>query len=167
MWGLGREQRQIRGYHILEGASPALHYSRDEQSAPLRAPEQVYESIREDNCSPDATRKGYFRKIGTVAVSAADPMLTSARQIVDDSGRDPELQEGRNSLPFCSTVCVAPPEELTEVKYEIQPPMKLLWWQSLPPPIATPRLLIRAEEWRGLLLFGRLNRPVVTSPPAP
>ena len=117
-WGLGREQRQILGYHIVEGASSALHYSRDEQSAPLRALEQVYESIRDGSFSPDATRSGYFRKRGTVAVSAADPMLTSARQVVDDSCRDPELQEGRNSLSFSSTVCAAPQEELTEVKYE-------------------------------------------------
>ena len=40
-WGLAREQRQILGYHIVEGASSALHYSRDEQSAPLRVLEQV------------------------------------------------------------------------------------------------------------------------------
>jgi hypothetical protein len=54
-------------------------------------------------------------------------MLTSARQVVDDSCRDPELQEGRNSLSFSSTVCAAPQEELTEVKDEnLQPPDETL-----------------------------------------
>ena len=118
-WGLGREQRQILGYHIVEGASSALHYSRDEQSAPLRALEQVYESTRDGGFSPDATRSGYFRKKrGTVAASVADPMVASARQVVDDRYWDSELQEGSHSLLLSSTVCAAPQEELTEVKYE-------------------------------------------------
>ena len=42
-WELGREQRHILGYHIVEGASSAPpHYNRDEQEAPLRALDRVY-----------------------------------------------------------------------------------------------------------------------------
>jgi hypothetical protein len=103
-WELGREQRQILGYHIVEGASSALHYSRDEQAAPLRALDRVYESIREGSFNPAATRSGYFRKRGTVAVSEFDSMRTAARQVVEDRCQDPKLQEGGQPLPLGSAV---------------------------------------------------------------
>jgi hypothetical protein len=96
----------------VEGASSALHYSRYEQSAPLRALEQVYESIREGSFNPDATRSGYFRKRGTVAVSEIDSMINAARQVVEDRCQNPELQEGGRPLPLGSTVCAALQKEL-------------------------------------------------------
>jgi hypothetical protein len=68
-WGLAREQRQILGYHMVEGASSALHYSRDEQSTPLQALDQVYKSIGDGSFAPDSIRSGYFRKGGIAAGS--------------------------------------------------------------------------------------------------
>jgi hypothetical protein len=168
-WGLGREQRQILGYHIVEGASSALHYSRDEQSAPLRALEQVYESIREGGFSPDATRSGYFRKRGTVAASVADPMVASARQVVDDHCRDSVLQEGSHSLSLSSTVCAAPQEEPTEVKYEnLHHPDEILMVAESTTSDSDSSSSDSSGEVEGVTAsLADFNRPVVPSPPAP
>ena len=96
----------------MEGASSALHCSRYEQSAPLRALEQVYESIREGSFNPDATRMAIFEKGGTAAVSEIESMINAARQVVEDRCQNPELQEGGRPLPLGSTVCAALPKEL-------------------------------------------------------
>jgi hypothetical protein len=85
-------------------------------------------------------------------------VVTSARQVVDDSYRDPEFQEGRNSLSVGSTVCAAPQEELTEDKYEnLQPPDETLMVAEFTTSDSDSSPLIRAEKWRGLLLLGRLQ----------
>ena len=97
----------------MEGASSALHCSRYEQSAPLRALEQVYESIREGSFNPDATRMAIFgKKRGTAAVSEIESMINAARQVVEDRCQNPELQEGGRPLPLGSTVCAALQKEL-------------------------------------------------------
>ena len=168
-WGLGREQRQILGYHIVEGASSALHYSRDEQSAPLRALERVYESIRDGSFNPDATRSGYFRKRGTVAVSEIDSMITAARQIVENRCQDPELQEGGQPHPLDSAVCAASQDELSEVKYEnLHQPDEILMVAESTTSDSDSSSSDSSGEVEGVTAsLADFNRPVVPSPPAP
>ena len=70
-WGMHRETRQILGYHIVQGASSMLHYSRDELAAPMRKLCSLYSDIREHQFNPDSTRSGYLRVKGLVPHTAA------------------------------------------------------------------------------------------------
>ena len=59
-YGLDLHTRQVLGYHASAANASAAHYSRDELAAPLRAFEEVLESIRAGRFKPDQTRSGYL-----------------------------------------------------------------------------------------------------------
>jgi len=110
-----------------------------------------------------------FRKGGTVAASVADPMVASARQVVDDRYWDSELQEGSHSLWLSSTVCAAPQEELTEVKYEnLHHPDEILMVAESTTSDSDSSSSDSSGEVEGVTAsLADFNRPVVPSPPAP
>eukprot|EP00971_Amphidinium_carterae_P239605 4756925-Amphidinium_carterae.1 len=62
-YGLDRETRQILGYHMVPGSRSALHYSRDEQAAPLRRLRQVVVEVARGDFNPDAGRSGMFKRM--------------------------------------------------------------------------------------------------------
>ena len=62
--GVAREHRQILGYHVVQGATSVLHYSRDEQAEPLRQLSSVMNNIRLGKFNPDATRSGFWNVQG-------------------------------------------------------------------------------------------------------
>lgn len=59
-FGIDRLDRSILGYHVVPGMSSMLHYSRDEQSVPLRKLCEMLLSVRLGEFRPDHTRSGYF-----------------------------------------------------------------------------------------------------------
>jgi hypothetical protein len=54
--GLSKEHRCILGYHTLDSNQSMLHYSRDEQAAPLRALKRLLHMIKQGQFIPDNTR---------------------------------------------------------------------------------------------------------------
>ena len=58
--GVAREQRQILGYQSIPGVKAMLHYSRDEQSGPLRFLTEVIEHVRSWSFDPDASCSGRY-----------------------------------------------------------------------------------------------------------
>ena len=58
--GLSKEHRCILGYHTIDTNQSMLHYSRDEQAAPLRALKKLLNMIKLGQFKPDNTRSGYF-----------------------------------------------------------------------------------------------------------
>ena len=67
-YGLSRETRQILGYHRVQGAQSALHYSRDEQAGPLQYLQTCYDEITAGTFNPDSTRSGYKLRLRQGAV---------------------------------------------------------------------------------------------------
>ena len=58
--GLSKEHRCVLGYHTIDSNQSMLHYSRDEQAAPLRALKKLLRMIKQGLFKPDNTRSGYF-----------------------------------------------------------------------------------------------------------
>jgi hypothetical protein len=110
-FGVSKEHRSILGYHIQDTQQSMLHYSRDEQSAPLRSLKQVLQEIRIGSFKPDATRSGYHVVSPTVqsanstvastaimiptAKSAATPSVP--RSPIPDSSDSSSSSEGDSS----------------------------------------------------------------------
>jgi len=61
-YGMPREDRAILGYHVQPGVSTLMHYSRDEQAAPLRKAHAMLDDIRSGLFDPDNTRSGMLSK---------------------------------------------------------------------------------------------------------
>ena len=59
-FGLTIELRRALGYHSAGKDLSVLTYSRDAMSKPLRALQEVIDSVAEQKFHPDATRSGYF-----------------------------------------------------------------------------------------------------------
>ena len=86
-FGVAKLDRDILGYHMSPQASSAgLHYSRDEQSGPLRKLISVVEAIRSGEFNPDSTRSGYFRRQKSCREEAdvPTPVGPSSQPVQDD-----------------------------------------------------------------------------------
>eukprot|EP00971_Amphidinium_carterae_P103491 2048916-Amphidinium_carterae.1 len=59
-FGIPREVRQILGYHVVPGVKTVLHYSRDEQTIPLRRLAEVISQVACGAFHPDANKSGRF-----------------------------------------------------------------------------------------------------------
>jgi hypothetical protein len=70
--GLSKEHRCILGYHTIDSNQSMLHYSRDEQAAPLRELKKLLRFIKLGQFKPDNTRSGYYT---TSQVSHAPSIL--------------------------------------------------------------------------------------------
>ena len=70
------ETRQLLGHHVLSSQVTCFTYSRDAQSGPLRAYEEVLENIRSRKFLPDLGRSGRFvkRRIDSAPFSVAEAL---------------------------------------------------------------------------------------------
>lgn len=88
--GMLLADRTLLGYHVLQGASSTLHYSRDSLSGPLRKMQDIYEQIRREEFDPDNTRSGYFsfvkRTVMDVKSSEDDSSSSSSSSDSDSDG---------------------------------------------------------------------------------
>eukprot|EP00971_Amphidinium_carterae_P341974 6481079-Amphidinium_carterae.1 len=80
-FGVPLEVRRILGYHSIKGIKSVLHYSRDEQAAPLRCLLKVLRAVEAGTFIPDASRSGRFVKVQPASAPASD----SAPSISSDS----------------------------------------------------------------------------------
>ena len=90
--GVAREHRQILGYHVVQGATSVLHYSRDEQAEPLRQLSSVMHNIRLGKFNPDATRSGFWN------VQEQSIMLPKPKSMPGPSIEDPKPQDKLHAL---------------------------------------------------------------------
>ena len=110
-YGLSDRDQTLLGHHALKGES-MYSYMRDKLASPLRAYEQMLQSVRHSLFWPDSTRSGMFR-------SRSDE-VDEAREQIQSEGLRRVIPEGHQSLH----VHEAHGEDLSEVPDE----------KSLPPP---------------------------------
>ena len=71
--GLSKEHRCTLGYHTIDSNQSMLHYSRDEQAAPLRALKRLLCLIKQGRFKPDNNRSGYYISEGALNAGMLQP----------------------------------------------------------------------------------------------
>lgn len=117
-FGIGREPRQVLGYHVVAGASSMMHYSRDEQAGPLRELQAAYDAILSGVFQPDRTRSGYIRRDrkeevrqNAAASLPEDELSGTNTSGTDDEGSESGNDEALHELDVGPTVAPPPPED--------------------------------------------------------
>ena len=101
-YGLPLQDRTLLGYHVIEGASSTLHYSRDALSGPLRSLQKVMQAIRDGEFIPDETRSGYF-KLARKTVADPDNGDSSSSSSSQASDSDTEVLSDEERVATTNT----------------------------------------------------------------
>ena len=104
-----------------------------------------------------------------VAMSSAEAISASARQVVGDLCLESQRHDESKSLLVGSTVCAASSEETAEVKYEDLPrPAEVLMVAESSTSDSDSTSSDSSEEVEGVTAsLANFNRPLVPSPPMP
>jgi len=104
-----------------------------------------------------------------VAMSSAEAISASARQVVDDLCLESQRHDESKSLLVGSTACAASSEEMAEVKYEDLPrPAEVLMVAESSTSDSDSTSSDSSEEVEGVTAsLANFNRPLVPSPPMP